>query len=219
MYYRGDAMDPSFPAPNPLKDIYVAAEKPSSIASSPPSPAAAQPHAVASLTAITSGTKPKKNPQAVRDANKKKGVTPEDRRLMLNEIKEHLNVLKEFEGVIPAEDLVRRKRELFLAMPPAPPPAKRPRKEKLFTNLSKVRFAEVGTFGQVRIIGLEGTGKDLSFAIFGDNHLTAFPHNGKLVYRMFNYHECYIYYRCSRMYVALQTSLVRYAGSRSEPHH
>ena len=129
MYYRGDAMDPSFPAPNPLKDIYVAAEKPSSIASSPPSPAAAQPHAVASLTAITSGTKPKKNPQAVRDANKKKGVTPEDRRLMLNEIKEHLNVLKEFEGVIPAEDLVRRKRELFLAMPPAPPPAKRTKKE------------------------------------------------------------------------------------------
>ena len=138
MYYRGDAMDPSFPAPNLPKDIYVAAEKPSSIASSPPSPAAAQPHAVASLTAITSGTKPKKNPQAVRDANKKKGVTLEDRRLMLKEVKEHLNLLlKEFEGVIPAEDLVRRKRELFLARLPAPPPAKRPKKEETVCQSSR----------------------------------------------------------------------------------
>ena len=129
MYYRGDAMDPSFPAPNLPKDIYVAAEKPSSMANSPPSPAAAQPPAVASLTTITSATKPKTTPQAVGDATKKKGVTPEDRRLMLNEVKEHLDLLKEFEGVIPAEDLVRRKRELFLAMPPAPPPAKRTKKE------------------------------------------------------------------------------------------
>lgn len=48
----------------------------------------------------------------------------EERRLMLKEVREHLDLLKEFEGVISEEELLRRKRELFLALPPAPPPKK-----------------------------------------------------------------------------------------------
>jgi hypothetical protein len=34
-----------------------------------------------------------------------------------------LDLLKEFEGLIPEVDLQARKRQLFLAMPQAPPPA------------------------------------------------------------------------------------------------
>merc|ERR1719491_1071867 len=46
----------------------------------------------------------------------------EQRRRILSEVREHLNLLKEFEGIISQEDLNQRKRELFLALPPAPPP-------------------------------------------------------------------------------------------------
>lgn len=47
----------------------------------------------------------------------------EERRRILQEVREHLDLLKEFEGSISKEDLSRRKRELFAALPPAPPPA------------------------------------------------------------------------------------------------
>jgi hypothetical protein len=39
--------------------------------------------------------------------------------------------LKEFEGVISEDDLVKRKRELFLALPPAPPALSPSKKAKL----------------------------------------------------------------------------------------
>jgi hypothetical protein len=45
----------------------------------------------------------------------------ESRRKLLSEVREHLDLLKEFEGVISAEELAERKRQLFLALPPAPP--------------------------------------------------------------------------------------------------
>ena len=51
----------------------------------------------------------------------------EHRRKILSEVREHLDLLKEFEGIISDEDLAQRKRDLFRALPPAPPPAKRPR--------------------------------------------------------------------------------------------
>ena len=44
-----------------------------------------------------------------------------DRYSVIQEVKDHLSLLKEFEGIIPDEELVKRKRELFLALPPAPP--------------------------------------------------------------------------------------------------
>jgi hypothetical protein len=46
----------------------------------------------------------------------------DERRRLLREVKEHLEILKEFEGVVPADELAQRKRALFLALPPAPPP-------------------------------------------------------------------------------------------------
>jgi hypothetical protein len=44
-----------------------------------------------------------------------------DRRLILEEVREHLNLLKEFEGVISEDALNKRKRELFATLPSAPP--------------------------------------------------------------------------------------------------
>jgi hypothetical protein len=51
--------------------------------------------------------------------------------LLHSRFSEHLDLLKEFEGVISDEDLVKRKRELFLALPSAPPAASPSKKAKL----------------------------------------------------------------------------------------
>jgi hypothetical protein len=40
----------------------------------------------------------------------------------LKEVREHLDLLKEFEGVVDSTVINERKHALFLAMPPAPPP-------------------------------------------------------------------------------------------------
>jgi hypothetical protein len=42
---------------------------------------------------------------------------------LLSEVKEHLDLLKQFEGVISPEELAERKRKLYQALPPAPPAA------------------------------------------------------------------------------------------------
>lgn len=39
---------------------------------------------------------------------------------MLKEVKDHLDVLKEMEGIIPPAEMQARKRALWAAMPPAP---------------------------------------------------------------------------------------------------
>lgn len=52
-------------------------------------------------------------------------VTDEERRALLKEVKEHTELLKEFEGVISDEELAQRKRALYMALPPVPPPANR----------------------------------------------------------------------------------------------
>jgi hypothetical protein len=52
-------------------------------------------------------------------------LTTEKRRVVLNEVREHLELLKEFEGVVPEEELKKRKLALFFALPDAPPPFER----------------------------------------------------------------------------------------------
>ena len=125
MYFRGNELDPTFPPPNPPKPIFVAAEKLTSIVyNSLPE----QPTPDTSLATIPNNeTKLKPAPKIVPD-DKKRSVGADERRLMLNEVREHMELLKEFDGIIPHEELVKRKQELFLAMPPAPPPAKRAKK-------------------------------------------------------------------------------------------
>ncbi|KAL7533284.1 hypothetical protein ACHAWF_004488 [Thalassiosira exigua] len=50
-------------------------------------------------------------------------VADDERRAMLKEVKDHTELLKQFEGVIPDEELAQRKRALYAALPPVPPPA------------------------------------------------------------------------------------------------
>lgn len=42
------------------------------------------------------------------------------RRALLGEVKDHLDVLNDFKGVIPDRDIAKRKRELYMSLPPAP---------------------------------------------------------------------------------------------------
>lgn len=50
-------------------------------------------------------------------------ITDEERRALLKEVKDHTELLKEFEGIIPQEELIQRKKALYLALPPVPPPS------------------------------------------------------------------------------------------------
>ena len=62
------------------------------------------------------------------------GNPAEERRKLLKEVREHLDILKEFEGVIDEEDLKKRKRALYDALPVAPPPSKEAKQEEDATN-------------------------------------------------------------------------------------
>eukprot|EP00549_Striatella_unipunctata_P025359 CAMPEP_0118675432 /NCGR_PEP_ID=MMETSP0800-20121206/1448_1 /TAXON_ID=210618 ORGANISM="Striatella unipunctata, Strain CCMP2910" /NCGR_SAMPLE_ID=MMETSP0800 /ASSEMBLY_ACC=CAM_ASM_000638 /LENGTH=133 /DNA_ID=CAMNT_0006570753 /DNA_START=173 /DNA_END=574 /DNA_ORIENTATION=- len=126
MYYLGEIVDPNIPLAQPPKEIVVPANKPEGPDHNP-------------HNYLVYGI-PK--PEDIGDEDEKPGSinhvafgedsdSPESRRKTLKEVREHLDLLKEFEGVISDEELVKRKRELFLALPPAPPPvAKKLKAEK-----------------------------------------------------------------------------------------
>mmetsp|Transcript_5550 Transcript_5550/g.6448 ORF Transcript_5550/g.6448 Transcript_5550/m.6448 type:complete len:301 (-) Transcript_5550:116-1018(-) len=129
LYYRGDQLDTNFPAPRPPKEIYVATEKPITVLSTLLAPATGSIHLVngsipnsmiahRSLDEQGDGKNRLEPGDNIIDRDE---VNSESRRLLLQEVRQHLDLLKEFEGVIPEDDLSRRKRELFMAMPPAPP--------------------------------------------------------------------------------------------------
>jgi len=46
----------------------------------------------------------------------------EERRKLLQEVKDHLALLKEFEDIAGEEEILKRRRDLFAALPPIPPP-------------------------------------------------------------------------------------------------
>ncbi|KAI2497447.1 hypothetical protein MHU86_17051 [Fragilaria crotonensis] len=139
MYYRGATLDPTFPPPNPPKPIRIVTDKhlgsptapyyypqgqsqPLPTTSAPPPPVPVHPAAAAvAATAAAAATTAKAQP-AILDIH--------DRGRLLEEVKEHLELLKQFEGIIPDEEIASRKRELFLALPlPPPPAAKRSKKD------------------------------------------------------------------------------------------
>lgn len=97
IYYKGLDLDPNiFPA-IPPKMVQVPARKPSNYR----------------LSANNIGI----NPMPAAD------MSEEDRRAMLKEVKDHTELLASFVGVIPDEELVKRKRKLYAALPPVPTPA------------------------------------------------------------------------------------------------
>jgi hypothetical protein len=117
LYYKADKADPTFPSPAVCPEMTIPRERPkkqeTTGALKEPSraihPAAASHTEEADesldVEAILAESKP-----------------TEDRRQLLKEVREHLDLLKEFEGVISDEDIAKRKRELFMALPPAPSP-------------------------------------------------------------------------------------------------
>jgi hypothetical protein len=109
LYYKSDVLDPDFPPPVLPHPLNVPQERPKGNAS----------HEVVlrSPKAAAARLPPPPAPTPIDPL--------EARRKILSEVKEHLDLLKEFEGVISDDDLAQRKRELFRALPPAPPAAKR----------------------------------------------------------------------------------------------
>ena len=110
MYYSGTERDTTFPPPEPPKEIVVPASKPKTGVDAA--------YYVAMNSAGNGGDAGERNIAGVS------GVEPEpaeERRQILHEVRLHLDLLKEFEGIIPAETLNKRKRELFAAVPSAPP--------------------------------------------------------------------------------------------------
>jgi hypothetical protein len=127
LYYKGDQLDPTFPAPKLAKEIVVPQQKPKP---GDPSVFVTVPNAAGGIVTGPGGLS-YGNPSK----SQLNGESIENRKKILSEVREHLELLKEFEGVVDAETINKRKRDLFMALPPAPPPissdgsadAKRPR--------------------------------------------------------------------------------------------
>lgn len=121
MYFIYDLLDNSFPPPISPREITVPTERSKVIKQAGSKTAAA---AAAALLHDGDDDNNDDDPQvdvaALLDEEK---IIIEDRRKVLQEVREHLELLKEFDGVISEDDLAKRKRELFMALPAAPPPA------------------------------------------------------------------------------------------------
>jgi hypothetical protein len=132
MYYKkGRNLDPSFPPPQP-REILLPSVKP------PGGWAAYAAGARAGGVSTTNGQQQLTNAQSSQPHRPHAAVlamTParvqQHKRLeMLKEVREHLDLLQSFEGVVDEESLNKRKRELFEALPPAPPPMGKNKKQQ-----------------------------------------------------------------------------------------
>lgn len=110
IYYRGVNVDPDlFPA-TPPRYVEVPIVKPGSARQ-------------ARIIAASGVDGAPSIPLAKMTINSHLEIPDEERRAMLKEVKDHTELLKEFEGVIPEEELAKRKRALYAALPPVPLPA------------------------------------------------------------------------------------------------
>jgi len=117
MYYRGAELDPTFPPPDAPKEIIVPAEKPK-LRNDSSYYIAVNNGGMGSREGIMSDSVQREDDMALLADHLEPA---EERRQVLQEVKEHLDLLKQFEGVISQQALNKRKRELFAALPAAPP--------------------------------------------------------------------------------------------------
>lgn len=123
IYYSQGELDPTFPEPRPPKEMFVPTQR------HDPAPvrrtvtahvrpmAPSSPHQ-ASLVPQHRAISVAQTTENVTASGGARGqLTADQRRNALKEVREHLDILKEFEGVISPEELAQRKRELFLALP------------------------------------------------------------------------------------------------------
>lgn len=123
IYYNGLSLDPNFPVAQPVVEINVPHQKPTEGILATRAPATLR-YAGPEIAPAASGeTVP---PAAAAEGSiyaVDKGESPTARRLILQEVKDHMDLLEMFTGVVHADVLKKRKRELFEALPPVPPSA------------------------------------------------------------------------------------------------
>lgn len=106
MYYRGCSLDPDIFAPIAPREVEIPESKPNVVA----------------VTAVETNAESLCVEDLTKQNFKAKIVelSDEERRALLNEIKVHTELLKEFVGVIPDDELAERKRVLYASLPPVP---------------------------------------------------------------------------------------------------
>ena len=139
MYYDGLQLDPTLPEPAPVVEINVPHEKPAPIdgAAVMRAPGTVRYTATSSLSPAGPASivpRPSAAPPAAAPSSSfasSSEESHEERLQVLREVKEYMEVLQKFEGVIHDDFLAKRKRELFEALPSIPPSsAERSRKRQ-----------------------------------------------------------------------------------------
>lgn len=129
MYYRGAELDPDLPPPAPTIPIVVPTQRPTASGDTghfiypnggPNSTATGMPGP--NLNNMGAQMLDHDTDDGAGMVSAGKAGKAQHRQNLLKEVRDHLDILRSFEGIIPAEEVNRRKRELFLALPPAPPP-------------------------------------------------------------------------------------------------
>lgn len=137
IYYKNGQLDPTVPSFTPDRVIEVPAERPekavrsgSAVASVGVLPPSQQQQDDGARSSTNNLIKEHDVNVADLEAIVAQGdgkASVEERRAVLQEVREHLDILKEFQDLVPEEELNKRKRELYLALPDAPPPAMKKR--------------------------------------------------------------------------------------------
>ena len=129
LYYKGDTLDPDVPVSQLCPDMTIPRERPVKKEMAFHPSTSKDPTTIRAAVGMTAPSQATAGSPEDDDAGLDVAAILgdnkpiEDRRHLLREVREHLDLLKEFEGVISEDDIARRKRELFMALPPAPPPA------------------------------------------------------------------------------------------------
>eukprot|EP00980_Cylindrotheca_fusiformis_P012898 scaffold3211_cov120-Cylindrotheca_fusiformis.AAC.6 len=129
MYYDGIHLDPSFPSPQPVIEINVPHEKPVDNTLTLPGPEAIR-RGTNTSTPVpppTAGVPGAASASRINSYGKEEEESGAERRQILQEVKEHMEILDMFHGIVHNDVLKKRKRDLFESLPPAPPSAARRR--------------------------------------------------------------------------------------------
>lgn len=139
MYYDCLSLDPTFPEAQLATEIVVPHEKPTKSGESTPGATAGHVRQGIFTNASSPRASAKPPPRAAL-LNRRPAATAteiessEERRAIMQEVKEHMDLLKQFEDIVPREDMAKRKRLLYDALPSPPPTAverKRMRQQSL----------------------------------------------------------------------------------------
>ena len=123
MYYDGEAIATDLPPPiDPNPKRKVPKEKPDAYPPPPLVPGVFPP--------LSAGGDGYVSDELQAFAGHLASGSPDDdtRRAMLKEVKDHMDVIKQLEGIIPPAEAQQRKRALYAAMPPPPGPYKKARR-------------------------------------------------------------------------------------------